>query len=79
MDKLRLLTSAFILILDACVRMSIILVQVACLGEWWYNINFQSSIHTTPYEVVYGQVPPIHLPYLPEKASSLAVELPEMQ
>ena len=29
------------------------------LAEFWYNTNF----HT--YEVVYGQSPPMHLPYLP--------------
>lgn len=34
------------------------------LAEWWYNTNFHSSIQTTPYEVVYGQPPPIQLPYL---------------
>lgn len=38
------------------------------LAEWWYNTNFHSSIHTTPYEVVYGQAPPIHLPYFPGEA-----------
>ena len=25
---------------------------------------FHSATNTTPYEVVYGQPPPIHLPYL---------------
>lgn len=44
------------------------------LAEWWYNTNFHSSIHTTPYEVVYGQAPPIHLPYLPGEASNLTVD-----
>ena len=34
--------------------------------EWskWYNTNYQSSINTTPSEVLYGQPPPIHVPYL---------------
>jgi hypothetical protein len=40
------------------------------LAEWWYNTNYHSSIHTTPYEVVYGQPPPIHLPYLPGSSSN---------
>lgn len=44
------------------------------LAEWWYNTNFHSSTQTTPYEVLYGQPPPIHLPYLPREASNQAVE-----
>ena len=35
------------------------------LAEWWYNTTFHSAINTTPYEVVYGQKAPVHLPYLP--------------
>lgn len=35
------------------------------LTEWWYNTNFHSAAHTTSYEVVYCQPPPLHLPYLP--------------
>ena len=35
------------------------------LSEWWYNTHFHTSIKMTPYEVVYGQPPPLHLPYLP--------------
>jgi len=35
------------------------------LAEWWYNITFHTSIELTPYEVVYNQPPPIHLPYIP--------------
>ena len=35
------------------------------LAEWWYNTTFHSSTHTTPYEVVYGQPAPVHMPYLP--------------
>ncbi|GAU24592.1 hypothetical protein TSUD_289530 [Trifolium subterraneum] len=44
------------------------------LAEWWYNTNYHSSIHTTPFEVVYGQPPPIHLPYLPGSAENLTVD-----
>ncbi|PNX71154.1 Ty3/gypsy retrotransposon protein [Trifolium pratense] len=44
------------------------------LAEWWYNTNYRSSIHTTPFEVVYGQPPPIHLPYLPGSAINLTVD-----
>lgn len=34
------------------------------LAEYWYNTNYHSSTNVTPYEVVYGQPPPVHLPYL---------------
>lgn len=34
------------------------------LAEWWYNTHFHSSLQLTPYEVVYNQPPPLHLPYL---------------
>ncbi|GKC02833.1 putative mitochondrial protein [Tanacetum coccineum] len=33
------------------------------LAEYWYNTNYHTSIGTTPFEVVYCQTPPIHLPY----------------
>ncbi|PKA48185.1 hypothetical protein AXF42_Ash021656 [Apostasia shenzhenica] len=32
--------------------------------EWWYNTSYHSSIKTTPYEAVYGQSPPLHIPYI---------------
>lgn len=44
------------------------------LAEWWYNTTFHSSIKCTPYEVVYGQPPPVHLPYLPGESSSAVVD-----
>ncbi|PNX92266.1 retrotransposon-related protein [Trifolium pratense] len=44
------------------------------MAEYWYNSNFHSAIQTTPYEVVYGQPPPIHLPYLPGASSSVTVD-----
>ena len=36
------------------------------LAEYWYNANYHSSAKFTPYEIVYGQPPPLHIPYLPE-------------
>jgi hypothetical protein len=44
------------------------------LAEWWYNTNYHSSIHTTPFEVVYGYPPPIHLPYLPGSSVVVTVD-----
>ncbi|GJT82003.1 reverse transcriptase [Tanacetum coccineum] len=35
------------------------------LAEWWYNTNYHSTLNTTPYEILYGQMPPIHIPYVP--------------
>nr|DAD38797.1 TPA_asm: hypothetical protein HUJ06_013119 [Nelumbo nucifera] len=31
------------------------------LAEWWYNTIFHSSAQATPYEIVYGQPPPLYL------------------
>nr|GEV14308.1 retrovirus-related Pol polyprotein from transposon 297 family [Tanacetum cinerariifolium] len=34
------------------------------LAKLWYNLNFHTSIQTTPFKAVYGQSTPIHIPYL---------------
>ncbi|GJU99893.1 reverse transcriptase [Tanacetum coccineum] len=34
------------------------------LAEWWYNTNYYLVLKTTPYEVLYGQTPPIHILYV---------------
>lgn len=44
------------------------------LAEWWYNTTYHSAIHNTPFEIVYGQPPPLHLPYLPGESSSPTVD-----
>ncbi|PKA48408.1 hypothetical protein AXF42_Ash021618 [Apostasia shenzhenica] len=41
------------------------------LAEWWYNTNYHSSTQRTPYEVMYGKKPPLHIPYV---AGSTVVE-----
>lgn len=28
-------------------------------AEFWYNSNYQASIGTTPFEIVYGRPPPV--------------------
>lgn len=44
------------------------------LAEWWYNTTYHSAIKCTPFEVIYGQSPPTHLPYLPGESSSAVVD-----
>lgn len=45
------------------------------LAEWWYNINYHSSIQTTPFEALYGYHPPLHIPYIPNDTKVEAVEV----
>ncbi|GJZ05952.1 retrotransposable element Tf2 [Tanacetum coccineum] len=47
------------------------LVKWVSLAEYWYNTNFHSSAHITPFDIVYGQPPNLHLPYI---ASTTSVE-----
>jgi len=44
------------------------------LAEWWYNTTFHSATELTPYEVVYNQPPPVHLPYVPVETKVDAVD-----
>ncbi|GMI71846.1 hypothetical protein HRI_000853900 [Hibiscus trionum] len=44
------------------------------LAEWWYNTTFHSVIRTTPYQALYGQPPPIHLPYIAGESMVAAVD-----
>ncbi|GKA54588.1 retrotransposable element Tf2 [Tanacetum coccineum] len=37
--------------------------QWLSLAEYWYNTNFHSFTHITPFEAVYGQPPPTYVPY----------------
>ena len=39
--------------------------QYLALAEWWYNTNFHTSAKATPFQLLYGYPPPIHLPYIP--------------
>ncbi|XP_049392091.1 uncharacterized protein LOC125856558 [Solanum stenotomum] len=45
------------------------------LAEWWYNTTFHSAIQTSPYEALYEQQPPTHLPYLPGEAMDDKVDI----
>lgn len=42
--------------------------------EWWYNITFHTSIQTTTYEDLYGQPPPLHLPYMQGESEVVEVD-----
>lgn len=44
------------------------------VAEWWYNTNFHTSAQLTPYEVVYNQPPPHHMPYLPRESLNPSVD-----
>nr|GFB26677.1 reverse transcriptase [Tanacetum cinerariifolium] len=44
------------------------------LAEYWYNTNSHSSINTTSYEVVYGQPPPLHIPYMANENNVKAMD-----
>jgi len=39
-------------------------VQWLPLVEWWYNTNYHTTTKMTPYEVVYGQLPPSSTSYI---------------
>jgi hypothetical protein len=34
------------------------------LVEWWYNTSYHTATRMTPFEVVYGQKPPLVLSYM---------------
>ncbi|GJY82632.1 retrovirus-related pol polyprotein from transposon 17.6 [Tanacetum coccineum] len=44
------------------------------LAERWYNTNHHSVINTTPFEVIYGQPPPVHVPYVGGESRVEAVD-----
>ncbi|GJU51099.1 retrotransposable element Tf2 [Tanacetum coccineum] len=48
--------------------------QRLALEKIWYNTNFHNSSNTTLFEVVYGQKPPIYLPYLAGERNVEAVD-----
>lgn len=49
-------------------------VQWLPLAEWWYNTSHHLAIGTSPYEVLYGQAPPTHLPYFSGSSPVKAVD-----
>ncbi|KAG7585180.1 Ribonuclease H-like superfamily [Arabidopsis thaliana x Arabidopsis arenosa] len=51
------------------------------LTEYWYNTTAHSATQLSPFEAVYGQAPPLHLPYLPgeSKVAVVAKSLEERE
>ena len=43
-------------------------------AEYCYNTAFQSSLHTTPFQVVYGRPPPALLQYTANSAQTSTVD-----
>ncbi|XP_075076470.1 uncharacterized protein LOC142163116 [Nicotiana tabacum] len=43
-------------------------------AKWWYNSSPHSSIKTSPFELLYGYPPLLHLPFLPRDSESFSVE-----
>lgn len=54
--------------------LSKLMAKLLPLAEFWYHTSFHSAIQTTPYEVLYGQPPPLHLLYLPNESKVEVVE-----
>lgn len=48
--------------------------QYLAAAKWWYNTTFHLSIQCTPYEALYGQPPPLHLPYVDGDSESMEVD-----
>ncbi|GJT10314.1 ty3-gypsy retrotransposon protein [Tanacetum coccineum] len=44
------------------------------LAEYWYNTSFHTSINTTPFQVLYGQAPPVHVAYTSGDSTNDAVD-----
>ena len=48
--------------------------QYLALVEWWYNTNYHTSMKLTPFQLLYGYPPSIHLPYVPGDWNNAAVD-----
>jgi len=44
------------------------------MAEWWYNTTYHTATQKTPFEVLYNQESPVHLPYLPGESSQEDVD-----
>lgn len=44
------------------------------LAQWWYNTTYHSAINMSPYEALFGVKPSLHIPFIPNDTSVVAVE-----
>lgn len=44
------------------------------LAEYWYNTTHHTAARLTPFEILYGQQPPFHMPYLPGESKVITVD-----
>jgi hypothetical protein len=44
------------------------------LAEWWYNTNYHTATKSTPYKILYGFPPPLHIPYFPKDSTVEVVD-----
>ncbi|PKI34768.1 hypothetical protein CRG98_044835 [Punica granatum] len=44
------------------------------LAEWWYNTTYHTSAGRTPFEALYGFLPPLHMPYFPQDSLVAAID-----
>ena len=44
------------------------------LAEFWYNTNYHSSLEMTPFQALYGIIPPLHIPYISGDCPIAAVD-----
>jgi len=49
-------------------------VQWLLMAEWWYNTTYHTASQKTPFEVLYNQELPVHLPYLPGESPQKDVD-----
>jgi hypothetical protein len=47
-----------------CIRSTTPMGSMATLAKWWYNTTYHGATKMSPYEVVYGQKPPLVASYL---------------
>ena len=44
------------------------------LAEFWYNTNYHTSLEMTPFQALYGIMPPLHIPYISGDSPIAAVD-----
>lgn len=44
------------------------------LAEWWFNTTYHSSTKLTPYQALYGQLPPSPIHYIPGSSNIATIE-----